>query len=75
MNFPCDRKADCGSPAALRGESAESADALVFFPRLPYVYPNDGVVYTTPTDGGFYPPCASEISQTAADLCAGEGNQ
>lgn len=74
MNFPCDRVSNCTPASPLIAESAEGADALVFFPRLPYVYPNNGVEYVTPTGEGFYPPCSSEVSQAAADTCAGEGN-
>ena len=73
MNFPCDKSVSCVSDLGLNGNSSESPDALLFFPRLPYAYPNNGVKYLTPAGDGFYPPCTNK-DQATADTCASMGN-
>jgi hypothetical protein len=72
MNFPCNLKVTCSADSPVSGFSSETPDQLLFFPRLPYVNPNNGITYSPPP-GTFYPPCAN-TDQATADACAATGN-
>jgi hypothetical protein len=74
MNFPCDKKMDCLCPdGVLANFTAEAPDRNIFFPRLPYAFPSTAVPTDLEFGRGFYPDCASVVSQEEADLCAGVG--
>lgn len=75
MNFPCANSTYCSGDFTLGGFSSENPDALTYFPAQPYSWPPGRLpAYQTPSTTGFYPPCASTVSQAAADACAALGN-
>lgn len=73
MNFPCPIKTDCPcDEGPLANFTAEAPDRNIFFPRIPYGFPRATPNALEPWSG-FYPSCASEVSQDDADLCAAVG--
>jgi hypothetical protein len=73
MNFPCPVRTDCPcDDGPLANFTAEAPDRNIFFPRIPYGFPSPAANALEPWSG-FYPGCASAVSQDDADLCAAVG--